>query len=109
MAYTSRVGLGSPAIDFSPKWAAAFRQSHESPSTQQPPAPTAPPRDRASSSSSPGKTGMVLDRVSGLPSPPGTNSDIALPTPDLDITGVPSLMNEVSAAAWHLCTLRQYN
>ena len=96
MTSTSRVGLGSPAIDFSPRWAGQHRRDISLRPEERAPIPTQVDYTTSlSSSSSPGKTGSVLDRGSGLPSPPGTNSDIALPTPMQEIPHAPSLMNEV--------------
>lgn len=96
MTSTSRVGLGSPAIDFSPRWAGQHRR--ETSFRPEEPTSTPPQLDRTSSTSSassPGKTDTVLDHETGLPSPPGTNSDVALPTPFHEVPNEPSLMNEV--------------
>ena len=99
MAFTSRVGLGSPHLDFRPQWAPARRRESgdfDAAVVEVPePAPvetlSGSTSGKVSRSSSPGKTGSYFDREVGLPSPPRSNSDIALPeAPDA------SLMNEVS-------------
>jgi hypothetical protein len=106
MAFTSRVGLGSPQLDFRPQWAPSRRRESgdfdvaivEAGESTPVEAVNRPASEGGSSESSPGKTGSYLDRDVGLPSPPISNGDLALP-------GMPdtSLMNEVSMANYDGC------
>ena len=74
---SARVGLGSPNLGFQTDWSQSPRGGHY------------PTPDQVLHEPVKRPNGLV-DKVSGLPSPPGTNSDIALPP-----VGEKSLLMEV--------------
>ena len=69
---SARVGLGSAKLDLGREWTGGRHITEED--------------------DAPGRRAGLVDRVSGLPSPPGTESDVALP----NVNGESSLMSEVS-------------
>ncbi|RXK42484.1 hypothetical protein M231_00038 [Tremella mesenterica] len=72
---SARVGLGSPKLELPREWMTAPRKSSRSPDRE-------PQPDSASTVQAEGKPvqSTLVDRLSGLPSPPGTNSDVGAPS-----------------------------